>query len=60
MQWTAFYEEMKHIQWVLNDDDDVVVHRIALQCYVLRHFNPLLPMIIGDIEPNSKPHQMGK
>ena len=60
IRWIGQNPEMKHIQWVLKVDDDVVVRLRTLQHYVLRQFNPLIPMVIGRMEPHSTPHRTGK
>lgn len=60
IRWIGQTPEMKHIQWVLKVDDDVVVRLHTLQYYVLRQFNPLTPMVIGRLEPHSTPHRTGK
>jgi Galactosyltransferase len=60
IQWISQHPGMKHIQWVLKADDDVVVRQNALQHYVLRKFHPQTPLVIGRIEPNSQPHRVGK
>lgn len=60
VQWIAQHPKMKHIQWILKADDDVLVRLHTLQYYVLRKFNPTIPMVIGRMEPNSKPHRTGK
>lgn len=60
INWISRHPGMKHIQWVLKADDDVVVRLHALQHNVLRQFNPSTPLVIGRIEPSSKPHRTGK
>ena len=47
-------------EWILKVDDDVVVRLQTLQYYILRKFNPVTPIVIGRMEPNSKVHRTGK
>ncbi|CAB9503792.1 acetyllactosaminide beta-1,3-N-acetylglucosaminyltransferase 2 [Seminavis robusta] len=58
IRWVA--SSFPHIQWILKADDDVVVRINTLRYFVLKNFNPVAPMVIGRIEPNSKPHRTGK
>lgn len=60
IQWIGQHPGMKHITWVLKVDDDVVARLHTLQHYVLNKLNPLTPMVIGRMEPNSTPHRTGK
>ena len=58
--WIGQHEGMKHIQWLLKVDDDVVVRLNTLEYHILRNFNASSPSVIGRIEPNSKPAIDGK
>lgn len=60
IQWISDHPGMKHIQWVLKVDDDVVVRINALQYYSLLNINPARPIVIGRIDPDSTPHRTGK
>jgi len=58
--WIGKHERMKHVQWILKVDDDVVVRLNALVYHVLRKYDASVPTVIGRIEPASTPHRTGK
>ena len=61
IRWIGQHPGMKHVDWILKVDDDIVARLHALQYYVLRKLNPMIPMVIGRVDPHlTAPHRTGK
>jgi hypothetical protein len=60
IQWISKHPNMKQVQWIVKADDDAVVRINTLRQGVLRKFNPSLPIVVGRMEANSRPHRAGK